>query len=122
MKKKAKILGLERRTARARNAEMTRQRKGKAKEIDPGAWLKRDKYSRRTGKVFLEGKIVPRVFDYKRKIVVMIESVIIGISRIANFKKAKCQLGMDCLFIHSQKKNRSTSLKGEKVKEKSPKR
>ena len=34
----------------------------------------------------------------------------IGISRIAKyFKKDKCQMGEDCSFIHSQKKNRSTS-------------
>ena len=39
----------------------------------------------------------------------MIESVIIAILRIFKyFKKETCQVGKDCPFIHSQKKNRST--------------
>ena len=67
---------------------MTRQRKGRAKEIDQEArfnnTLLQKQYARKTGKVHLENKISHRVSTTKEEIVVMIENVIVGIPRIAN--------------------------------------
>ena len=86
---------------------MNGQRKGTAKDIDREAQLnetilQRGKMPERQGKGHLEQKIVQRDSTTKEEIVVMIESVIIGIARIANTSRK------DCSFIHSPKKDRST--------------
>ena len=109
---------------------MTRQRERKAKDIDQEAPLQRDnsaerQYARKRRKSPSGEEDRPPCFSSKKKrIVVMIKSVIIGIPRIANTskKKNKCQMGQDCRFIHSQKKNRSTSPKRKGTGKKSEKR
>ena len=73
-------------------ANMTRQRKGKAKELDQDAGLnetipQKDKKPERQGEVHQEEKNVLRVSSTTEDIVVMIESVITGITRIANISR-----------------------------------
>ena len=103
---------------------MTRLRKGKAKEIDQEALLREtiqpnDNTPERQGKVYL---IVFRVSTTKEEIAVTIESVVIDILRIVNTsRKIQRQMAKDCPFTHSQKKKLSTSPKGKGKGKKSEK-
>ena len=88
------ILDIKRVVPERRNvlADMTLQRKGKAKELDQDAGLnetilQKDNIPERQGEVQQEKKIVLRVSTTTEDIVVMIESVIMSIPRIANISR-----------------------------------
>ena len=93
---------------------MTRQRKGKAKEVDQEAWLnetnlQEDNVLAEQGKVGVEKKTVHHVSTTQEEIAVTIESVITGITRIANTSRKINAKWENCPFIHPQEKKRSTS-------------
>ena len=47
---------------------------------------------------------------------IILESVLVGIPlHYKYFKNDQCPVGKDCLFMHAQKKNRSTSPKGKGI-------
>ena len=92
---------------------MTQRKKERAKELDQEAWLnnaisQKDNMPERQGPVFLEKKIVLRVATTKEEIVAMIESVIIGISRIVH--------------TFTRKRRIDLPVQKEKEKETSPKK
>ena len=130
LNRKAKLVEFGRQKARAQKAEnvllhMTWQRKGTAKELDHEARInetipKKDITPERQGQVHLEKNIVLRASNTKEEIVVMVESVVIGITRIANTSR-KINVRWE-RAVHSFTRHKSTTYqfstkrKGEKQK------
>ena len=111
----AAVHSLGREKARARNAEsillnMIRPRKGRTKELDQEVQLnetlpQKDHMPEKQGEVHLEKKNVLRVSIKKKEIIVMIESVIVGIPCIVNTsRKIHVTWERPCPFSHPHHK------------------